>query len=373
MSGRERLLTVLRGGIPDRLPFVPLVNDFFWDTLPPEWDVHDPVACCRRIGADIAERWVRSYVGYGLYRDEAIDPWLKGITFERSQTSNGTLVRWVTPFGALSQHQRETQEAGSTVYREDPLVKTFEDLRVYQYLWEAMEPRAAYHLTRQHLDAIGDDGIVMVATPCTPMLHLIMYDLGLERTSFFLADHPEAMKRLMTTMADKALAATRIAAHSPAEVGIVPENSGTRLVSPRQFAEFCAPVLSEMASLFHSSGKLLLFHACGHLHDLMPAIAGTGLDGIESLTPPPTGNVELAFAREILGPDKTIIGGLDPVWFAQASAAEVSEKVQAIAEEVRPGRHFMLMPSDSTPAHVPLANFEAVRRTIERLAKNHKA
>ena len=115
--------------------------------------------------------------------------------------------------------------------------------------------------------------------------------------------------------------------------------------------------------------KLLLLHACGHLHDLLPQIAKTGLDGVESLTPPPTGNVELSYARKILGPDMTIIGGLDPIWFQQATPQEVEVKVEEIAKQVDPGRHFMLMPSDSTPAGVPLTNFKAVQRSIDRVAQ----
>ena len=370
MTGRERLLTVLRGGIPDRMPFVPLVNEFFWDTLPAEWNVHDPVTCCRRIGADIAERWVSSYVGFGLHFGEEDGRDLAAQKIRQQvQRGDRTTVRYETPVGTLTEQFRETREAGSTSFREKHLVKTVDDLRAYQYLWESMSPRAAYHLTRERMDYIGDDGIVMVRTPCTPLLHLIMYDMGLERTSYFLADYPGPMKRLMRTMTDKVLAAAQVAAGSPAEVGIIPENSSTLLFSPRQFSEYCTPLFDEMARMFHDNGKLLLLHACGHLHDLLPLIARTGLDGIESLTPPPTGNVELHYAREMLGPDRTIIGGLDPVWFAQATSQEVESRVESIAEEVSPGRHFMLMPSDSTPADVPLANFDAVRLTIERVAR----
>ncbi len=369
MSGRERLLTVLHGGIPDRLPFVPLVNEFFWSTLSVDWKVNDPVDCCRCIGSDIAERWVRSYVGYGLhFDDQSADHGVPSDIRRIARVGDQTILQYETPLGTLTQRLRETSEGGKTWFREERLVKTIDDLRAYQYLWECMEPRPAYHFTQHRMDTIGDDGIIMLLTPCTPLLHLIMYDLGLARTSYFLADYPKAMERLMSTMADKALMATRVAAGSPAEVGIVPENSGTLLVSPSQFARYCAPILAEMAHMFHENGKLLLLHACGHLHDLLPLIAGTGLDGVESLTPPPTGNVDLGYARQVLGPHKTIIGGLDPVWFAQATPQEVEIRVTEIAAEVAPGRHFMLMPSDSTPAGTPLANFLAVQRAIDRMA-----
>lgn len=364
MTGRQRLLTVLRGGIPDRMPFVPLVNAYFWSTLPPEWDIDSPADCCRRIGADIAERWVPSVSGSSWDDPEVLSA---GHIVRREHREAGRVwVEYETPVGSLSMQFCETSEAGQTAFRGEHLVKTAADLRAYQYLWEAKAPAPAYHLTQERLDEIGEDGMAWLHVPCTPLLHLIMYDLGLERTAYLLADEPEAMQRLLDVMAGKNLTACKIAADSPAEVGIVAENSGTRLVSPAQFAAHCAPVLAEYARIFHSRGKILLLHACGHLRGLLPQIAATGIDGIESLTPPPTGNVDLAYARQVVGRDMTIIGGMDPVWFLKATPAEVEHRVEEIAELIYPGDHFMLMPSDSTPAHTPLANFEAVRRAIAR-------
>jgi uroporphyrinogen-III decarboxylase len=296
--------------------------------------------------------------------------WLAGgVRYNEFESENWKTIQYETPVGNLTQQLRRTNEAGQTWFRVEHLIKTVEDLRTYQYLWECMTPRPAYHITSDSIEDLGEDGLVMGLTPCTPILHLIMYDLGLERTLYFLDDYAKSMHQLMSVMSEKVLAATRLAAGSPLEVGIIPENSGTMLISPKQFGRHCKPLLSEMARIFHKNDKLLLLHACGHLHDLLPQIAETGLDGIESLTPPPTGNVTLSYARKILGPDKTIIGGMDPVWFQQATPREIEEKIEAIANEVKPGRHFMLMPSDSTPADVPLANFEAVRRSINRVAQ----
>jgi len=370
LSGRQRLMTVLRGGTPDRIPFVPLVNEFFWATLSPECGVDDVVSCCRCIGADIAERWVPSYLGYGLEFGSLDDSQSPGSPRRREERSEDEiLVRFETPVGTLTQRQRRTDQAGSTWYKEEHLVKSGADLRAYQYLWDAVEPQAAYHLTQERIDAIGDEGLALVRTPCTPILHLIMYDLGLERLAYLMADHRKEMHHLLDTMADKVLAATAIAAASPAEVGIIPENSGTRLVSPRQFDTYCAPIMSEMVRRFHERGKILLLHPCGHLRDLLPAIEATGLHGIESLTPPPTGNVPLAMAREVMGPKRTLMGGLDPVWFAQATAEQVEERVSEIVGQVGDGRGFMLMPADSTPANVPMANFGAVNRVLSRHAR----
>jgi len=121
--------------------------------------------------------------------------------------------------------------------------------------------------------------------------------------------------------------------------------------------------------MYHERSKIVLLHACGHMRDLLPMVRETGLDGIESLNPPPTGNTELAYGREVLGPGRSIWGGLDPVFFLRATPAEIEQEVRQIISVVAPGDHFVLMPADSTPAGVPLDHFDVVRRTIDRYGR----
>ena len=185
------------------------------------------MTCCQRIGADIAERWVPSSVGYGTENEKAL--FMAGIRAESVQKGDRILWEYRTPVGTLTRVARATTEAGSTVFREEHLVKGSSDLRAYQYLWEAMRIEANYDATQEHIARIGEEGMAWLHVPCTPLLYLIMYDLGLELTAYLLNDYAEAMQRLMGVMAEKALAACRLAAASPGEVGIVAENSGTLL------------------------------------------------------------------------------------------------------------------------------------------------
>lgn len=62
----------------------------------------------------------------------------------------------------------------------------------------------------------------------------------------------------------------------------------------------------------------------------------------------------------------TIIGGLNPVQFFNSTPDQVESTVKNIIKQVKPGRNFILMPSDSTPASTPIENFYAVNRTIKK-------
>ena len=140
MTGKQRLLAVLRGDIPDQLPFVPLVNEYTWSSFPAEWGVDDPVECCRWLGADIAERWVPSYVGYGFGPEQIDHLTDAGVRRAERRIGGVSYISFHTPVGTLTEERRETAEAPGTEFRQRHLVKTAQDLSAYLYLWEAMDP-----------------------------------------------------------------------------------------------------------------------------------------------------------------------------------------------------------------------------------------
>lgn len=371
LTGRNRILKVLEGKIPDMLPFAPLLNDYFLSTLPPGIRTKDPVDGCRVLGVDVIDRWVTtfkdyyisSYFGEDTFNSEIlIDSKIKVSMIVKGKNIYST---YRTPVGTLTCKVSENKVAGSTKFFEETLIKTIDDIPAYKYIWEVKNPYPIYEITKKRIDYIGNDGIAMVLIPCTPLFQLIMYDLGLEKTTYFLNDYPGKMKKLLDVMAEKAINACKIAANSPAKVGIIAENSDTFLVSPKKFGEFCIPVISEYAKIYKKKSKYLFLHACGHLKGLLEQISKIdGLSGVESLTPPLTGDVTLDYAREVLGDNMTIIGGMESVQFLNSNPEEIEIIVLKIIDKVKPGEHFILMPSDSTPAGVPVENFEAVKNAI---------
>ena len=367
MTGRERLLSLFRGQIPDRMPFVPMMTSYFWENLPNTCHASNAIDACKCVGSDILDWHVSSYSGW----DWSDESWLAGAGIQRRERVDDgvTTVELETPVGTLIERRIETDEAGGTSFIRDHLVRGPEDLGAYRYLWQAREPLPDYDTTQRTVDRIGDNGLAAVRMPPTPIMTLIMRDSGLDTVCYLLADHADEMNRLLDLMTEKSLALCEIVARAPVEVSFVAENSGTRLVSPRQFARYCQPVLAEYARILHAQKKVVMLHACGHLANILEEIAATGVDGIESVTPPPTGNTPLPLAREVLGPDKILIGGIDPSFFVSASPAEVESLVKEIALWASPGRYVAVMPADSCPAKAPLANFAAVEEAIERFGR----
>jgi uroporphyrinogen-III decarboxylase len=83
------------------------------------------------------------------------------------------------------------------------------------------------------------------------------------------------------------------------------------------------------------------------------------VDAIESLSPPPTGNVEIWDARLTLGPEMGLIGGIEPVHFLNLALPELRAYVEELIE--RMGVHrYILANSDSCPPGVTVEKFRMV-------------
>ena len=135
LTPRQRLLTILRHGMADRLPWAPKFATWFHvheqrGELPALFEGcehwHD---AARRIGVDIFDKCgavVRSQT-----------PSVQVI--EEKHAAEGvadaiTVTRYVTPLGELRRVSTQVNDYGHTVYTTEHLVKSPADLRVWRYM-----------------------------------------------------------------------------------------------------------------------------------------------------------------------------------------------------------------------------------------------
>ncbi len=121
--------------------------------------------------------------------------------------------------------------------------------------------------------------------------------------------------------------------------------------------------------MVHEAGCRYLQHACGTLRHLIVLMGESDIDGIESIPPPPTGDIELAEARGRLKPRQALIGGIEPTVFLNASMGELEVYVRSLLDEMAE-TPFILANSDSCPPGVAAEKFyrigELVRQHLPR-------
>jgi uroporphyrinogen-III decarboxylase len=223
-----------------------------------------------------------------------------------------------------------------------------------------------YEAIRHEIDAVGEDGLSMpLISPFlkTPFQALVEHFVGTEQLVYDLEDYPEEVEALLEVMSERAMEAVRFAVESPAEAFITWEDTSTTNISPTLFERYIVPEMNRWGQMVHAAGKLLVHHACGHVEALLPAMAGEVIDAVESLSPPPTGNVEVWEAQEILGPQVGIIGGIEPVHFLTLDLDELRDYVETLLHRVK-SEGYILANSDSCPPGVSVEKFHLVTQLV---------
>jgi uroporphyrinogen-III decarboxylase len=230
--------------------------------------------------------------------------------------------------------------------------------------------RPDYEPIQDSLAKVGKDGLVMpLISPFlkTPFQALVEHYVGTVQLVYDLADHPQEVDALLEVMSERAMEAVRISAESPAQAFISWEDSSTTNISPKMFAHYVAPEISRWGQVVHAAGKILAHHACGHVRHLLPFLAKEEIDVVESLSPPPTGNVEVWEAQEVLGPDVGIVGGIEPTHLLNLDTDAFREYVEILLDRVEP-RHYVLANSDSCPPGVEVEKFRLVAELVRARA-----
>ena len=162
--------------------------------------------------------------------------------------------------------------------------------------------------------------------------------------------------------------AYRILASSPALVVIGYEDVSTSTSSPDIYRKYTMRYLDEYSDIVHAGGKIFLTHMCGLLKGLADLIGQGRMDGVDSVTPPTTGNLPIDEARSAW-PGKIIVGGLEPKSLVTLSVEEVNAYTLDTLRRAAPGEGIILSTGDATAFGTPLENLQAVTDVVKARGK----
>jgi uroporphyrinogen-III decarboxylase len=189
---------------------------------------------------------------------------------------------------------------------------------------------------------------------------LVEHLAGTEELIYALMDFPEVVEELWARMVQADLEAVRLAVGSGAYgYYLTWEDSSTQNYSPSQYDRYIGSEIGQWCRILEDAGAHYIQHACGHLRDLVVRMREHGAFGVESLSPPPTGNLSLREARARVGQGFGIIGGIEPTSFLNLSHEELAAYTEQVIEDGS-GGPFVLANSDSCPPGVTEAKFRLV-------------
>ena len=153
-------------------------------------------------------------------------------------------------------------------------------------------------------------------------------------------------------------------AQAPADIYFIHDNLSTTTTSRAMYRRYDRAYVNDYADILHAGGKKLFTHWCGKLTGFAEDMAEARHDGISDITPPPTGDVDIAKARQFV-----LMGGIDPTLFARGTSEDVGGYVADLLTSIGGDRRgFILGSGDAVPYGTPLENVRAAAAAAARFA-----
>lgn len=278
------------------------------------------------------------------------------------------LQRWETPLGLLSRRAVPSGEAQTTFTVDFP-VQRAEDYDRLRFLLDDTEIVADVEAVQRegwaHLARTGDDGITYSVGPSTPIMELTRSWTGLERFVYDLQDHRERVELVLHRMHQlNCQHYELLCAAMPGRLVVNWDDVNNLYLSRRLLQEYWVPTTRDYAAICHRHGKLFVMHTCGRLQGLIDLFPETGLDAIDWLTPPPTGDVSFAEAQSILGAGVAVMGAAEPGTMRFGNPDSVQASVHEWLSGVDLLRNFCLL--IPCPLGTPLANAARAIKVLNR-------
>ncbi|MCK4627221.1 MAG: hypothetical protein KAV00_18050, partial [Phycisphaerae bacterium] len=226
----------------------------------------------------------------------------------------------------------------------EPLIKTSDDVELLPYLLpEPALVRNKFDSVRRLQDEIGDAGLVAFR-PMIGVDNLVVDALGVTNALIASIDNPRMFDRTLQIVDEWHMELMKIILEAgwkiisnawfnfSLSVGWSPEFYRTRV----------APLLKKRADLIHSYGAKMFFYDDGKLAHSIGYVIESGADIIQTLTPPPGGDLDFRWLAENYGGKACFNGGIDTVKIRFGKPEEIESDVRDLMEILGPTGRFIL-------------------------------
>lgn len=334
---RENLLTTLRHEKPAWIPVVGHVDPYNqphrrgMDPALAEalgevrWSDESTVIFSRYLGLDLMDLY-----GAPLHCES------RRVTVRSETQDHVCVTTWETPAGDLRQVTRFSPNT-NLWYTQEHMVKGPADLPALAEVFAdqefSLDPEGVAALRRRR-ELIGEDGLITMSLPGTPLGQMIRGYSGVEAIAYLWADARAELHELFAVMADNHERQFRLAATLPeAEALVSMDDTSTTTQSPAMFEEFCLDYTDRLADLCHAAGKIYMHHSCGLIKDLLPLYRQTRMDAVHAFSFPPLGNVSIAEGKAKLGPGIAILAGVAQLFGDMSDRAQVRASLERMFAE----------------------------------------
>ncbi len=203
-----------------------------------------------------------------------------------------------------------------------------------------------------------------IFSPWTQLMELF----GYEQALISLIDEPQKCRAILAAYARGAAdLGVQQARHGVDAVLISSAFAGGGFISPRQYEQFVLPYEAKVVEHVKQQGVPVYTHTCGDIGDRLELMAATGIDGIDTLDPPPLGSVDLEDAKRRVGDRIFFKGNIDPVnTLLNKTREEVRQDALWRLQVGSPGGGYILSSACSVSPRVPPENLTVLVEASEQ-------
>jgi hypothetical protein len=277
MTPRERVLAVLRGEKPDKVPFT------IYEGKIPQCAVERKL---RNEGLCIVNRHHSPII-----REQPNCVFETHHYSENGKPRVRSVIR--TPVGEVSTVR---EPAGFTSWTLEKLFKRPEDYKVLLFMANDLRCRPNYDAFISAEKWMGEDVILRAGVGACPLHEIMIGWMGVEVFAEEWAERRDEILKLEKALRSSLSQVYPLLADAPITHANFGGNEVPEVMGAPRYKEFCIPLFDECAEHFHRKGKLLGSHLDGNNKPWADAVAKCGLDYIEAFTPAPDTDMTLAEA-----------------------------------------------------------------------------
>ncbi len=345
MNDRQRILTLLSGGLPDRVPWFGDLT--YWagamerrGEVPPGWQLtEDYYRFHRELG-----------VGFYLQGYWAFRAVTEGDVAVEEHSDGRSRFRTVrTPVGTLSEEWRYLPASYAWAPHKH-FVETPADLAPLRYWFEHRHYLPDEEEAIRRRPRLEDLGVVLCYLPRSPFMELTAEMAGIVHIVELWLQVPDELDETLAVMERAFDRAAEVAITIPADCLMIPENLSSESVGRRFYERYVRPWETKWVARIRAAGKYSFIHMDGTLRGLLAQVGSVGYDVIEAVTPQPVGDMRLSETRALAGPRSILWGGLPGTYFTPlVSAAEFERHVRETLEVMVADRRMVLGVADQVP------------------------
>ena len=366
MTNRERILAIMEGRVPDRIPWIPRLQIWYEAnrrarTLPERY---------RHLGLREVERAVFGGTAARdaiIYRTELRDVEVRRHRLRRLET----LVEYVTPVGTVTSRLRGTErlrEQGIQDLEVEFVLKRRQDYPVVEYMIDHTRCTPAFDEYERYERDVGDEGYPMVNCGDCPFHHWMRALAGYDQAYFHLNDFASEVERLVAVLTDQFKQTVwRQMLDSPARLLMHGHHLSSQMTPPRLFERYILPYYQELSPRMLSRGKVLALHADNDTRQILSQIERAGFAMVECFVTHPMVDTTMAEARAAWGDRVIIWGGVPSVILEEPYSEEEFERyMDDLFRAIAPGKAFILGVADNA---MPGAKIERIQRITQMVQR----